>query len=77
MGKMKIGIIADILTQVFRHIKILLTGPLPNIYFLSKTLNLIGCHGNQKAKFAKQIFKKSIPQKLHIGDKAETLQKCS
>ena len=39
------------------------SGPLPNIYFLSKTCNLIGYHGNQTAaaKFAKNI-KKSTPR---------------
>ena len=31
-----------------------LSSPLPNISFLSKPLNLICCHGNQKAKFEKQ-----------------------
>ena len=57
-------LIADILTKVLQ--KCLLSGPLPNIYFLSKPLNLIGCHGNQKAQFAKNI-QKSTPQKLHGG----------
>ena len=56
MGKVKTGIyyylIADILTNVFQ--KYLLNGPLPNIYFLSKPLNFIGCYGNQKAKFLKK-----------------------
>ena len=42
----------------------LLNGPLTNIYFLSKPFRLIGCHGNQKAKFAKNI-KTSTPQKLY------------
>ena len=41
----------------------------------AKPLNLIGCHGNQKVNFWKNI-KKSTPQKLY-GDQAETLQKCS
>ena len=63
---MKIGfycsLIAKILTKDFR--KCLLSGPLPNIYFLSKPLNLIGCENNQKAKFLKNI-KKSTPQKLY------------
>ena len=36
--------------KFFRNV--LLSGPLPNIYFLSKPLNSIGCHGNQKAQFA-------------------------
>ena len=70
MGKLKIGIycylIADtcILTKVFQ--KCLLNVPLPNIHFLFKPLNLIGCHGNQKAKFMKYI-KKATSQKLYGG----------
>ena len=35
--------------------------PLLNVYFLSKPLNLIGSHGNQKAEFTKNI-KKSTPK---------------
>ena len=31
--------------------------PLPNMSFLSKPLNLIGCHDNQKAEFAKKYSK--------------------
>ena len=34
---------------------------LSNLWILSKPLNLIGCHGNRKDKFAKNI--KSSPQK--------------
>ena len=51
MGKVKIDIyyylIEDmcILTKVFR--KYSLSGPPPNIYFVSKPLNLISRHGNQ------------------------------
>ena len=55
MGKMKIGIYcyltADTLIKNFQECW--LSGPLPNIYFLSKPLNLIRCRGNQSAKFAK------------------------
>ena len=62
MEKMKIGIYfyftADILTIFF--FKCLLSGPLLNIYFLSKPLNLIGCHGDQNTQFAENI-KKSTP----------------
>ena len=36
-----------------------------SVYFLSKPLNLIGCHGNQKAEFAKKNVQKSTPQKLY------------
>ena len=68
MGKMKIGMyccfIADILMKAFK--KCLLSGPLPNIYFLSNLLNLIGCHGNQKDNLQKNI-QKSTPQKLYWG----------
>ena len=57
MGKVKVGLYfyltADILTKVFQ--KFSLSSPLPNIQILSKPLNLIGCHGNQKDKFAKNI----------------------
>ena len=49
--------------------------PVPNIYVLSKLLNLIGCHRNQKAKFA-NILKKQL-LRSYMGDKAETLQNCS
>ena len=38
-------------------------GPLPNIYLLSKPLNLIGYHGNQKAELAKNI--QNSTQKLY------------
>ena len=46
---------ADILTNVLQ--KCFLSSPLPNISFLSKPLNLIGCHGNWKAKIAKKYYK--------------------
>ena len=59
MGKAKIGLYcyltADILTNVLQ--KCSLSSPLLNISFLSNPLNLICCHGNQKAKFAKEKFK--------------------
>ena len=56
MGKVKVGLyfylIADILRKVFQ--KCFLSSPLPKIRILSKPLNLIGCHGNQKDKFTKK-----------------------
>ena len=59
MGKVKIGIfcyfIADILTKVLY----LLSGPPPNVFFVSKPLNFISCHGNQKAKFLKKKINSS------------------
>ena len=58
MEKMKIGIycyfIADILTKLLQKS---LSGPLPNISFVLKRLNLIGCHGNRKTNFAKNYYK--------------------
>ena len=60
-GIMKIGIYcylnADILTKVF--LKYSLSSPLPNISSLSKPLNLIGYHGNRKAKIEKNNNQKS------------------
>ena len=55
MGKVKVGLYfyltADILTKKFyRNVPwVVLYQPYE---FFSKLLNLIGCHGNQKAKFA-------------------------
>ena len=71
--EMKIGIYcyltADIL-EVFQ--KCLMRGPPPKIHFLSKPLNLISFHGNQKAKFAKILSFKIQLFGSYIGDKAET-----
>ena len=56
MGKVEIGIYfcvtADILTNVL--LKCFLSKPLPNIWILSKSLILIGGHGNRKAKFSRE-----------------------
>ena len=56
---MKIGIycylIADILTKVLQ--KCSLSGPLPTIWILSKSLNLIGWHGNRNTKFSQKYSK--------------------
>ena len=77
MGKVKVGLyfylIADIFTKVFQ--KCFLSSPL-NIRILSKPLNLVGCPGNRKDKFAKKILKNHL-LRSHKGDEAETLQKCS
>ena len=78
MGKVEIGIYfcvtADVLKKVLQ--KCFWSSPLPTILILSKSLNLIGCHGNRKAKFLKKIFK-NLLLRSHKGDKAETLHKCS
>ena len=50
MGRMKIGIIAISLRyfeKVFRNVCWVVLHQ-----YTSNSLNLIGCHGNQKAKFA-------------------------
>ena len=77
MGKVKIGhycsITADILSRVLQ--KCSLSSPLPNILFLSKPLNMIGCKGNRTVIQKKKKKKKSSPQKPK-GNKAEVLQKC-
>ena len=74
MGKDRIGIYcyltADILTNFLQ--KCSLRIPLPTIWILSKPLNLIGCHGNRKAKRAKKICKNHL-LRSHMGDEAETL----
>ena len=77
VGKMKIGIYcyltADILINILQ--KCSLRSPLSNIAFVSKSLNLIGCHDNRKPKLEKKILKHHLLRD-HKGDKAETLQKC-
>ena len=59
MGKVEIGIYccltADMLIKVLQ--KCSLSSLLPNIWILSKPLNLIGCHGNRNIKFAKKYSK--------------------
>ena len=59
MGKVETGICfcvtADILKKVLQ--KFFWGRPLPTIWILCKSLILIGCHGNRKAKFSKKIFK--------------------
>ena len=46
-------------TEIYRNVPWVV---LYETWILSKLLNLIGCHGNQKDKFAKKILKPS-PQK--------------
>ena len=59
---------AEILTNVLQ--KCSLSSPLPNISFLSKSLNLIGCHGNRKLKFEKKKkYKKVISSEAIRGIK--------
>ena len=77
MGKEEIGIYlcvtADILTKVLQ--KCSWSSPLPTISILSKSLILVGNHGNRKAKFSNLIFK-NLLLRSHKGDEAETLHKC-
>ena len=55
MGKVKIGLYFYLFADIFT--KALQKCPLSNIWILSKLLNLIGCHGNWNAKFAKNYSK--------------------
>ena len=72
MGKVKIGIYfcvtVDILTKVLQ--KCSWSSPLPTIWILSKSLILIGCHANRKAKFSKKILKHLL-LRSHKGMKLE------
>ena len=70
-----IAISLQLLWQKFNR-NVSWVSPLPNIRILSKPLNSIGCHGNQKDKFAKKILKNHLLQS-HKGDEDETLEKCS
>ena len=78
MGKVEIGIYfsvtADILKKVL--LKCFWISPVPTLWILSKSLILIGCHGNRKTKFRKKIFKNFLLRSLK-GDEAETFHKCS
>ena len=79
MGKVEIGdyccLTADFLTKVLQ--KCSLSGPLPNIWILSKPRNSIGCNGNRNVKSAKKKIKKNNLLRSYNGDEAETLQKYS
>ena len=69
MGKMELDIYCyltvDILTKVLQ--KCSLSSPLWSIWIFSQLLNLIACHGNRKAIFAK---KKKKEQKKIISSEA-------
>ena len=78
-GKLEIGIYfcvtADILTNVL--LKCFWSSRLPTIWILSKSLILIGCHGNQRLNFRKKKYSKIFFLRIHKGDEADTLHKCS
>ena len=77
MGKVKIEIycylIADILTKVLQTCS--WSSPLQTEWIFSKSLTLIGGHGNRNVKFSKKIFK-NLLLRSRKGDEAETLHKC-
>ena len=62
MGKVNIEkycyLTADIVTKVLQ--KYLLSGPPLYIAFLTKSLNLIGCHSNLNVRFAKKYLKNQL-----------------
>ena len=72
MGNMKVGLhfylTAAVLTKILP--KCSLSSPLPNIWILSKPLNLIGHHGNRNAKFV-EIKSKPISSETISGMKLE------
>ena len=74
---MKIGVYcyltADILTKNLQ--KYSLNSPLPNIWILSRLLNLIGCHGDQKYRFAKK-YKKVISSDYSEVIRGMKLKQC-
>ena len=78
MGKVEIGnfccLTAGIQVEFF-FTECFLSSPLRFILILSKSLNLIGCHGNIKVNFRK-IFK-NLLLRSRKGDEAETLHTCS
>ena len=49
--------LSDILTKGFTEFLCSWSSPLLTLLILSKLLNMIGCHGNRKAKFAKKNWK--------------------
>ena len=69
---MKVGLhfylTAAVLTKILQ--KCSLSSPLPNIWILSKPLNLIGRHGNRNAKFV-EIKSKPISSETISGMKLE------
>ena len=72
MGNMKVGLpfylTAAVLTKISQ--KCSLSSPLPNIWILSKPLNLIGRHGNRNAEFV-EIKSKPISSETISGMKLE------
>ena len=68
MGKLKVCLYfyltADILTKVLH--KCSLSSHLPNVWFLSKLLNLIGCHSNRKTKFANKFSKIIFSEAIRV-----------
>ena len=75
MGKVKTGIYGYLIVKILTKEMFVDWSCTKHILF-TKPLKLIGCQGNQKAKFLKNILKNQL-LKSYLGDKAETLQKSS
>ena len=77
MGKVKIKIYCYLIADIFAKVlqKCSWSSPLQTIWILSKSLILIGCHGNRNVKISKKIFKNPL-LRSHKGDEAETMHNC-
>ena len=62
MGKVEIGICFCVTIDILKKSlqKCSWSSPLPAIWILLKSLILIGCHGNRKAKFSKKKYSKTF-----------------
>ena len=60
MGKVEIGIYFCVTADIFTNVllKYFWSSPLPTIWIVSKSLILIGGHGNRKAKFSEKTKNK-------------------
>ena len=76
--KWKLAFISVLLQMFWKKVlqKCFWRTPLPTMWILSKSLILIGCHGNRKTKCLKKKIK-NLLLRSHNGNEAETLHKCS
>ena len=70
MGKVEIGIYFRVTAGILKKVllKCFWSSSLPTIWILSKSMILIGGHGNRKAKFSRERKKKkNIQKQYHIN----------
>ena len=68
MGKVKIDNFSMEIFGIYFVLICLLSGPIPLIWLLSKSLNLIGCQGNKREYFGE----KNLLLRNHKVDEADT-----